>query len=77
MSTFPEVMLLWIFRGKLEMERVAWPRASERMRQIVGCTRANVYRTDFDGKLYEYEDNYWRTALKVPDEIKLAAMLLN
>ena len=77
MSVYPNTVLIWIFRGKVETETVDWFNSSSRMRQITGCTRANVYRLDFSGELCEYFGNYWRTAKNVPEEIKLAAMLLN
>lgn len=76
MAVSGKTHLLYLFRGRLEIEDVSWYEASLRMRAIQGCTRADVYRLDPDGTLCEYYGNYWRIAKNVPDEIKLAAMLL-
>ena len=74
----PMVTLFWLFRGKLEMEKVEWFNASSRRRQLEGCTQVTVYKFDtVNGEFCVYLANSWRKTTEVPDEIKLAAMLLN
>ena len=76
MAVSGKTHLLYLFKGKLEIEDVPWYEGYHRMRAIQGCTQADVYRLAPDGTLCEYFGNYWRTAKNVPEEIKLAAMLL-
>lgn len=74
----PMVTLFWLFRGRLEMEKVEWFNASSRTRQLENCTRTTVFRFDtVNGEFCVYLANSWRKTCVVPEEIKLASMLLN
>ena len=69
--------LLYIFRGKLEMEDVGEFDVTARARQLQGCTRSTIYTIADLNYLLQYGPNYWIAAVNPPDEIKLAAMLVN
>ena len=71
--------LLYIFRGKLEAEQVGRWKVLERMKQLQGCTATLIYQIDTDGKLYHLGPHGFRSLSDmktVPEEIKLAAMLV-
>jgi hypothetical protein len=71
-------VIAYIFRGKLETEVVNRWKARERMTQLNNCTLAEIYFFDPDGEIYvmHHSREYRKKAKSVPEEIKLAAMLL-
>lgn len=69
--------LLYMFRGKLETEQINRWKAPSRAAQLQGCTGSVVYLLDVHGNLLEHGFEYWVVAKDVPEEIKLAAMLVN
>lgn len=73
--------LLYMFRGKLEMEQVDRWKARDRMKQLLGATATLIYQLEPDGRLYAFEGNKdYRTEVNlvnIPEEIRLAAMLVN
>ena len=78
MGTVKKTLLLYMFRGRLETEEVDWFEATSRAEQLIGVTRAQMYRVfEVNQKIHTYNGNYWVVAEKVPAEIKLAAMLVD
>lgn len=71
-------MIAYIFRGKLEIEVVNRWKARERMITINNCMCVEIYFFEPDGQIYIMHSSmeYRVKAENVPDEIKLAAMLL-
>lgn len=73
--------LLYMFRGKPEMEQVDRWKARDRMKQLLGATATLIYQLEPDGRLYAFEGNKdYRTEVNlvnIPEEIRLAAMLVN
>lgn len=68
--------LFYIFRGKVETEEIDRWECSTRAKEIHGCTLSTLFMQEPDGKFYSYNFSFWKEAESVPDEIKLAAMLL-
>lgn len=73
--------LLYMFRGKPEMEQVDRWKARDRMKQLLGATATLIYQLEPDGRLYAFEgNNDYRSEVNlvdIPEEIRLAAMLVN
>lgn len=77
MGTYENVILIWIYHGKIQSESVVWYDGARRARQLEGCMATTVYRlTAILRDLQVYADGCWKTAKDAPEEIKLAAMLL-
>ena len=70
--------LLYMHRNKLNMEPVGIWKATKRAAQLRGCCATVIYRITPDKQLHAYIDNIWTSRLPsdVPNEIKLAAMLV-
>jgi redox-sensitive bicupin YhaK (pirin superfamily) len=68
--------LLYIFRGKVEVEETERFGATQRARVLQNCTASVVYMLAIDGSLKTYTGAVWRTVTEAPEEIKLAAMLV-
>lgn len=73
------VTLMYIFRGTVHTETIPWFEATMRAKQLSGCTLATIYSTHVFGEtdLREYNGNTWNKTKDAPEEIKLAALLLN
>lgn len=69
--------LLYMFRGKVETEEVNRWNITNRAIVLINCTRATMYMVDQGGHLLEYGPHYWLNAKNPPNEIKLAALLVN
>lgn len=71
--------LLYMHRNKLNMEPVGIWESTRRATRLRGCCATTIYRITPDNQLHAYIDNIWtgRLPADMPDEIKLAAMLVN
>lgn len=73
--------LLYMFHGKLETEQADRWKARDRMKQLLGATATLIYQLEPDGRLYAFEgNNDYRSEVNlvnIPEEIRLAAMLVN
>jgi hypothetical protein len=72
--------ILYMFRGKLEIEQAGRWVTLQRMTQLSGCTASVIYTLEPNGDLYYLGGNGLRCQADpkdTPEEIKLAAMLVN
>lgn len=69
--------LLYLFRGKVEVEEVLRFGATQRARVLQNCTASVVYLLNEKGEVKTNSGGFWSTATSVPDEIKLAALIVN
>lgn len=74
-------LLLYMHRGRVQTEVVGMWDASRRATTLRGCCAAIIYRFVPDnGEIHEWVyDAYWTAnySVPVPEEIRLAAMLVN
>jgi hypothetical protein len=71
--------LLYMHRNKLNIEPVGIWQSTRRATTLRGCCATTIYRITSDNQLHAYIDNIWTSRLPkdVPEEIKLAAMIVN
>lgn len=71
--------LLYMHRNKLNTEIVGIWDATRRAEALQGCCATTLYRITPDKQLHAYIGHVWTSRLpaNVPDEIKLAAMLVD
>ena len=77
MAQSDNVVLIWLYRGRIETETTVWYQGTVRAKQLQAIMATTVYRVSpILKELQSYNGINWAGAKKVPDQIKLAAMLL-